>query len=135
MRAQTTKLGTRKLPALATQFCCVSKHARLYLPTTGGWTASLGGQKRMSPKMITPNKIKPDKSTASWQERRIERTYRTNEKNGDIQDALLRTFAGSVPHVLSRGATPRLNPNQHLLVQDGYTEVIHPAKAASMAVA
>ena len=62
--------------------------------------------------------------THRWKERKILRSVRTDEKNGDLQIVCHIPIDPKAKHVYSPRAVPAPQPNKHLMVRDDFPEVL-----------
>ena len=59
-----------------------------------------------------------------WRERKIKRSFGTDEKNGDLQPVIYTPFEPMAEHTYSPKAVPSSQPNKDLMIRDDYPEVL-----------
>ena len=82
-----------------------------------GGRQALAAQHWMNSDVAYQDRIDTKKAiTHTWRERKIQRAYGSDEKNGHIQGVLMTPLDTKAEHVYAIRATPAPRPNKHLMV-------------------
>ena len=74
--------------------------------------------------IVHQDRVGKDGRTHKWKERKILRSFGTDEKNGDLQIVTFVPIDPHAEHTFSPRAVPASQTNKHLMVRDDYPEVL-----------